>query len=84
MQKSHLRLSCPHCGSFARIRKSEGLTPIYREALLECANVDCNWRGRMEMTMTHTYTPSDRPRDGVDLPLSPRQRAKLDELSDAR
>lgn len=66
------RIPCPHCGETARIRKSQGLTPIYREALIECRNDACGWRGKISIEITHTIAPSDRPNPAVTLPLVPR------------
>lgn len=84
MQKNHLRLTCPHCEAFARVRKSVGITPTLREALVECTNTDCNWRGQMTLAMEYTLTPSDISDSHVRLPLSPRLRKQLErELSTA-
>lgn len=76
-KRSNLRLSCPHCGAFARVRKSQQLTPVYRESLLECQNVECGWRGKLSMEMTHTLTPSHNPNPEVRLPVSQRVRELL-------
>lgn len=70
-QNKH-RIPCPHCGETARIRKSQGLTPLYREAVIECRNQDCGWRGKVSIEITHTIAPSDSPNPTVFLPLVPR------------
>ncbi|WP_185696410.1 ogr/Delta-like zinc finger family protein [Halomonas sp. YLB-10] len=72
-QNKH-RIPCPHCGNTARIRKSQGLTPVYREAVIECRNEDCGWRGKLSIEITHTIAPSDIPNPTVRLPLVPRLR----------
>lgn len=70
-------MSCPHCGEFARVRKSQQLTPIYREALLECQNAKCGWRGKLSLEMTQTLTPSMCPNPEIRLPIAPRLRDRL-------
>lgn len=76
-RRSNLRLSCPHCGDFARVRKSQQLTPIYRESLVECQNVECGWRGKLSLEMTQTLTPSQRPNPEIRLPVAPRLKGIL-------
>lgn len=66
------RMPCPHCGQNMRIRKSQGLTPVYREAVVECRNVECGFRGKAVFEVTNTLTPSDIPNVTVDLPFAPR------------
>lgn len=70
-QATKLRLKCPHCGQRAQVRKSETITPTYREGLVECMNAECGWRGKLTVAMTETFTPSLRPNPGISLPLSP-------------
>lgn len=71
-KRSNLRLTCPHCGAFARVRRSEQLTPIYREAVLECQNSECGWRGKLALEVTRTLTPSLAPNPEVQLPVPQR------------
>ncbi|WP_136067118.1 ogr/Delta-like zinc finger family protein [Modicisalibacter radicis] len=73
VQNRH-RIPCPHCGENVRVRKSQGLTPVYREAILECRNEACGFRGKASIELTHTLTPSDMPNPTVELPLVPRLR----------
>ncbi|WP_158700894.1 ogr/Delta-like zinc finger family protein [Phytohalomonas tamaricis] len=73
-RKTSLRLSCPHCDAFARVRKSQQLTPLYREAVVECQNPDCGWRGKLALEMTQTLTFSQSPNPDISLPLAPRLR----------
>ncbi|MGP5308071.1 ogr/Delta-like zinc finger family protein [Vreelandella alkaliphila] len=65
------RLPCPHCSQNLRIRKSQGLTPVYREAVVECRNDDCGFRGKARFEVCNTLTPSDIPNPMVDLPFAP-------------
>ncbi|MCM2973464.1 MULTISPECIES: ogr/Delta-like zinc finger family protein [Larsenimonas] len=76
-RKSNLRLSCPHCGAFARIRKSQQMTPVYREAVVECQNADCGWRGKLALELTQTLTFSLHPNPEINLPMSPKLRERL-------
>lgn len=73
VQNRH-RIPCPHCGENVRIRKSQGLTPLYREAIFECRNDGCGWRGKASIEITHTIAPSDIPNPTVTLPFVPRLR----------
>ncbi|SOC56435.1 Ogr/Delta-like zinc finger [Chromohalobacter canadensis] len=73
VQNRH-RIPCPHCGENLRVRKSQGLTPLYREAIFECRNEDCGWRGKASIEITHTIAPSDIPSPTVALPFVPRLR----------
>lgn len=78
------RIPCPHCGQNLRIRKSQGLTPVYREAVFECRNEDCGWRGKASIEITHTIAPSDIPNPTVSLPFVPRlQKLVMSQLSTA-
>ena len=71
------RIPCPHCGHNLRIRKSQGLTPVYREAVVECRNEACGFRGKAGIEVTNTLTPSDIPNPTVDLPYVPRMRRAM-------
>jgi len=71
------RLTCPHCGRFARIRRSKGLTPTIREGVLECQDAECGWRGNVMFEITQTLSPSLKPNPEVRLPLSPGLRKQL-------
>jgi len=74
------RMPCPHCGHNMRVRNSQGLTPVYREGVVECRNVTCGFRGKAGFQVLHTLTPSDIPNARVDLPFAPRliQQMQLD------
>lgn len=72
------RIPCPHCGQNLRIRKSQGLTPVYREAVVECRNDACGFRGKASIEVCNTITPSDIPNPSVDLPYPPRMQRALE------
>ena len=74
------RMPCPHCDHNMRVRNSQGLTPVYREGVVECRNVACGFRGKAGFQVLHTLTPSDIPNARVDLPFAPRliQQMQLD------
>lgn len=67
---SRMRLQCPHCNSRARIRYSESMSPLYRDAWVDCTNVECGWRGKMAVQYISTLTPSQRPNPSIRLPQS--------------
>lgn len=73
-QRNLIRLACPHCGGYLRIRSSETVNAVSRTATVHCTSDECGFRGGMVMHMTHTLTPSMTPAPGVRLPLSPRVR----------
>lgn len=66
------RMPCPHCGHNMRVRKSQALTPVYREGEVECRNVECGFRGKAGFEILSTLAPSDIPNPNVDLPFAPR------------
>ncbi|PKH63498.1 MULTISPECIES: ogr/Delta-like zinc finger family protein [unclassified Halomonas] len=74
------RMPCPHCSHNMRTRNSEALTLVYREGVMECRNVECNFRGKVGFQLLNTLTPSDMPNPNVDLPFAPRllQLMKID------
>lgn len=74
-----LRMTCPHCGSFLRIRNSAGVTPTYREAWAHCTNeVECGFRVKLGIELIHTTCPSQRPNPKIELPLAPSLRQSLE------
>jgi hypothetical protein len=76
-------MACPHCGGRTRIRSSEGITPTYRNALLECLDADCGWRGKLDIVITTTITPSLQPDPRIRVPLSPAVAKRLQAAIDA-
>lgn len=75
---NRMRLTCPHCQGAAKVRWSHRVTATAREGGVECLDVaGCGWRGKFDMTITHTYAPAAHPRDGVHLPLSPELQRRI-------
>ncbi|NNC24236.1 ogr/Delta-like zinc finger family protein [Salinisphaera sp. USBA-960] len=70
-------IPCPHCGGPTRIRKSEAVSNITREGVIECRNVECLWRGKYVFSMTHTLSPALAPDTSVRIPLSPQIAKRL-------
>ena len=70
---TRLRITCPHCGSPVRIRTSRSISPLYREGIADCTNVeDCGWRGNIGVQFVSTLVPSHQPKPDIHLPLSAR------------
>lgn len=57
-----IRLSCPHCGQYMKIRASRGVTPLYREAYVYCTNEACGFRGKLGLEMLQTPSPHSSKR----------------------
>lgn len=72
MNNNTPRIKCPHCQGHLRIRNSEQVTPLYREAWVHCVNESsCGFRAKMGMELLHTTCPSAQPNPDVRLPLAP-------------
>lgn len=69
-RESRLRVKCPHCGSFARARSSDTLTPTYREVRFECVNDACGHVWLAGLEALRTLCPSDTPNPEIHLPCS--------------
>ncbi|MGD8174812.1 ogr/Delta-like zinc finger family protein [Marinimicrobium sp. ARAG 43.8] len=64
------RLRCPFCGEAARIRTSRPITPLYRDGIVECQNIEhCGWRGRYSVELLATLTPSAKSDSTTPAPL---------------
>jgi len=72
-----MRVVCPHCQSYARIRTSSQISPVCRELYLVCTNDECGWRGKAGLEITYTLSPSSQPAPGVRIPISPGLLAQL-------
>lgn len=82
MSRNTRRIKCPHCGDNLRIRNSEQVTPVYREAWVHCVNeTGCGFRAKMGMELIHTTCPSAQPNPEIQLPMAPSLLAHL--LSEA-
>jgi|GEM_PF-767735 len=78
-----MQFACPHCDADLVVRSSERVSATYRRALLECTNEDCGWRGTLDASIVDTRTPSECPREAVQLPLSPRAARTLTRAMEA-
>jgi hypothetical protein len=78
---SRLRMACPHCGSFSRVRKSEAITPTYRELRLVCSNDACGHVWVAGLEALRTLCPSDQPNPEIHIPLGAAIRAAIAEPS---
>lgn len=67
---STYKLACPHCQGRIRIRTSEGLTPLFRVAYLQCMNEPCGFTARAAIEITHELSPSGLPNVQVKLPVA--------------
>lgn len=72
-----MRLVCPHCGEPTRIRTTKTLSPIYREAYVQCTKPECGWSGKARVEIAETFNPSRQPNPDVRLQLSPKVRESL-------
>ena len=65
-----MRFRCPHCGSLAKVRSSREITPLTREAYLQCRNLDCCHAWKVFFSAVETVHKSRRPRADVFIPLA--------------
>jgi hypothetical protein len=63
-----MRILCPHCGRPAKIRTSRAITPLTREAYVQCENVDCCHVFRVIVSAVATVIPPLIPNPAVFLP----------------
>lgn len=66
-----LRISCPHCGAGAFVRSSEQVTAMVRDVYLQCANHDCGFSWKAQLSFVHSLSPSAMARPGLNLPGPP-------------
>ena len=65
---SRLRFSCPHCGSYMKVRTSKTHHPEYRALYLHCTNeFKCGYRCKSELTLTETLAPRYCPNPAVNI-----------------
>ena len=58
-----MRIICDRCGSKARIETTREITPVFRRLYCSCTNVECGHTFAMDLTFSHTLSPS-----ALDLP----------------
>ncbi len=64
-----MKCKCPHCDSHTRARSSRQISPEVFEALMECSNAECGWRGKMYLEYVTTHTPSRLANPAVSIPM---------------
>jgi hypothetical protein len=69
-RSTRLRMQCPHCNHFARIRSSKALTPTYIELRFECTDAACGHIWLAGMEVLRTLCPSSQPNPDVSIPLA--------------
>jgi hypothetical protein len=70
-----MRITCPHCGRPARVRTSRAISPLTREAYVQCENIDCCHVFRVLVSAVSTIVPSLHPNPAACLP-PPRKHAQ--------
>ncbi len=84
---SRLRFSCPHCGSYMKVRTSKAHLPTYSELYLHCANeFGCGFRCKSGLGILETIAPSYQPNPNINIKLSPwlKRQVKLEEEGQMR
>ena len=74
-----MRLKCPHCDAWARVRSSQRLNRCTTELFLQCMNLECGHTFAASVQASRTLSPSAMPNPSVTLPFSPhvKRRAPL-------
>lgn len=68
-----IRHICPHCQGRMRTITSKRLSALVREIYVDCMNVDCSFRGVIQMGFVRTLVPSLTPSAEVRLPIVERR-----------
>lgn len=75
---SRLRLNCPHCGSYMKVRTSKAHIPELRELYLYCTNeFKCGYRCKGRVSLDETLVPSHCPNPDVNIRPSNWLRQKM-------
>ena len=69
-----LGIACPHCNGPSRVRSSRGITSTYRQLFMACLDPECGHTFGVELTVTHTISPSAKPNPDVSLRTAPPRR----------
>jgi len=68
LEFSRLRLDCPHCGSYMKVRTSKTHIPELRELYLYCTNeFKCGYRCKGRVSIDETLVPSHCPNPDVNI-----------------
>jgi ssDNA-binding Zn-finger/Zn-ribbon topoisomerase 1 len=60
-----MRIACPHCGQPGKIRTSRTVTPLTREAYVQCENIQCCHVWKIIISAVTTIAPSLSPNPEV-------------------
>ncbi|MBD2811393.1 ogr/Delta-like zinc finger family protein [Xenorhabdus sp. Vera] len=58
-----LKITCPECGAKAVIRKTNRMHPEIADIYCSCADVECGHTFVMNLTFSHTISPSAKTGD---------------------
>jgi ssDNA-binding Zn-finger/Zn-ribbon topoisomerase 1 len=62
-----MRVKCPHCGKPGKVRTSRDVSPLTREAYVQCVNIECGHTWKVLVTAVSTLCESLNPREGISL-----------------
>lgn len=65
---SNVRRTCPHCGSFARIRTSEAQSAYSRVTKFQCTNIECAFAWAEGSEILYAINTSGCPNPEIDIP----------------
>lgn len=71
---NNMRLTCPYCGHFTRVRNSEWISEKLVQGTVECQEPRCEWSGHFNFEITETTRPcaySALAKIDLGIPLSP-------------
>ncbi len=69
-----MKIQCPHCKSSCTNRKSNQVSPMYREITFTCDNLECGHVFVAAISPIRTISLSSMPDLTVQIPLSSRIR----------
>ncbi|MCY7297402.1 ogr/Delta-like zinc finger family protein [Alteromonas sp. a30] len=69
-----MKIQCPHCKSSCTNRKSNQVSPMYREITFTCDNLECGHVFVAAISPIRTISLSSMPDLSVHIPLSSRIR----------
>lgn len=63
-------MTCPHCGSVSSCRRTELFSPLTREKVYQCRNIECGFAFRTHESISETLVMSSMPNPAVAIPFS--------------
>lgn len=69
-----IRRTCPHCGSYARIRTSEAQSNLSRITKYQCTNIECCHVWAEGSEVLYSIIPSACPNPTVKIPVRYKER----------